>query len=130
MVEVTGRNFKNGVGEIFARIGQEPERVAKNFFSLEFFEKLPDRQTSGIGFDVDEFLRRATLVSIRRRDGVGRRRSLNRDAVDVGVDRPPKVSSLEDDESVIEIPFGDLPVVPDVFEDGYLDDLVVTVVTL
>jgi hypothetical protein len=66
----------------------------------------------------------------------------------------PEVFGLEDDKGVIQIPekiskkiffevynsfknrekwaspLSDLPIIPDVFEDGHLDDLIVTVVTL
>ena len=101
---VAGGDLEDGVGEVLAVVRQELEGVAKQVLPVEFLEKFPDRATSGVGLDVDQRRGRSSLASVRRRDGVERRRALDGDAVGVGVDRPPEPFGLEHDERVVEVP--------------------------
>ena len=101
---VAGGDLEDGVGEVLAVVRQELERVAKQVLPVELLEQLPDRATACVGLDCYERLSRSTLASVRRRDGVERRRALDGDAVGVCVHRPPEAIGLEDDERVIQIP--------------------------
>ena len=103
VVSVVCPDFKNAVGEMLAMVRQELERVGQKFSALGFVEQLAHSFAAGITFDEDELLRCATFLSVRRRDGVERGAALDRHAVNVLVDGPPKTSSLKNDESVKEI---------------------------
>ncbi len=66
-------------------------------------QQLSDCDASRLRFDENEFLIGPRRLSIQLRDAVERRRSLDRDAVRVFVDRPPKLLGLQNDECVKEI---------------------------
>ena len=66
-------------------------------------QQLANGDVCRFGFDENEFLIGPTLLPVRLRDALERRRTLDGDAVRVFVDRPPKLLGLQNDESVKQI---------------------------